>query len=85
LLNFSKHLRNVRRRIYQKNIIKTKVILAKAIVEKTVLYIYYISVQEIRLTITHKFSARGGIRTHEILRYRILSPAPLTELGNPRS
>lgn len=36
------------------------------------------------ITIIPKTSARGGIRTLEILRYRILSPAPLTWLGNPR-
>src|SRR5438093_6306069 len=28
--------------------------------------------------------AGGGIRTHEPLRDRVLSPAPLTWLGNPR-
>src|SRR2546422_4672298 len=31
-----------------------------------------------------RFGAGGGIRTHEPLRDRVLSPAPLTWLGNPR-
>ena len=30
------------------------------------------------------YSAGGGIRTHEPLRDRVLSPAPLTRLGNSR-
>ena len=32
---------------------------------------------------THLFGAGGGIRTHERLRDRVLSPTPLTWLGNP--
>tara|TARA_Y100000588_G_scaffold157708_1_gene171672 strand:+ start:466 stop:618 length:153 start_codon:yes stop_codon:yes gene_type:complete len=28
--------------------------------------------------------AGGGIRTHELLRDRVLSPAPLTRLGDTR-
>ena len=38
--------------------------------------------------LAHQFKlsvgAGGGIRTHEPLRDRVLSPAPLTWLGNPR-
>ena len=41
------------------------------------------SVQKFELP-NPKFSARGGIRTHENLRYQILSLAPLTWLGDPR-
>ena len=37
------------------------------------------------LPITRVSDARGGIRTHGPLRDRILSPAPLAELGYPRS
>ncbi len=34
---------------------------------------------------TRKFcNAGGGIRTHELLKDRVLSPAPLTRLGNSR-
>ena len=32
-----------------------------------------------------QFYARDGIRTHELLRDRILSPAPLAMLSNPRN
>jgi hypothetical protein len=35
------------------------------------------------LMFTYK-GAGGGIRTHERLRDRVLSPAPLTWLGDPR-
>ena len=31
------------------------------------------------------FNAGGGIRTHELLRDGVLSPAPLARLGDPRS
>jgi hypothetical protein len=33
----------------------------------------------------HRKNARGRIRTGELLRDRVLSPAPLTKLGNPRT
>ena len=32
-----------------------------------------------------KINARGAIRTHEFLRKWVLSPSPLTWLGNPRT
>ena len=32
-----------------------------------------------------KTDARSRIRTGELLRDRVLSPAPLTKLGNPRT
>tara|TARA_B100001146_G_scaffold223626_1_gene238793 strand:+ start:810 stop:974 length:165 start_codon:yes stop_codon:yes gene_type:complete len=32
-----------------------------------------------------KSTAGGGIRTHELLRDRVLSPAPLTRLGDSRN
>lgn len=30
------------------------------------------------------FNAGSGIRTHELLQDRVLNPAPLARLGNPR-
>ncbi len=36
-------------------------------------------------SITLKENARGAIRTHEFLRKWVLSPSPLTWLGNPRT
>ncbi len=33
----------------------------------------------------YKRNARGAIRTHEFLRKWVLSPSPLTWLGNPRT
>jgi hypothetical protein len=37
------------------------------------------------ITITPEENARSRIRTGELLRDRVLSPAPLTKLGNPRT
>jgi hypothetical protein len=37
------------------------------------------------LTYNPKTDARSRIRTGELLRDRVLSPAPLTKLGNPRT
>ena len=41
--------------------------------------------KKIELPITQVVGAGGAIRTHELLQDRVLSPAPLARLGNPRT